>query len=47
MNEQEYRQTFKEDQAVGWEAIDTALKALYGDYQTSSLRLYYQIHSRW
>ncbi len=29
MNEQEYRQTFKEDQAVGWEAIDTALKALY------------------
>ena len=28
MNEQEYRQTFKEDQAVGWEAIDTALKAL-------------------
>ena len=31
MNEQEYRQTFKEDQAVGWEAIDTALKALYGD----------------
>lgn len=31
MNEQEYRQTFKEDQAVGWEAIDAALKALYGD----------------
>lgn len=31
MNEQEYRQTFKEDQAVGWEAIDAVLKALYGD----------------
>ena len=31
MNEPEYRQTFKEDQAVGWEAIDAVLKALYGD----------------
>ena len=36
MNEQEYRQTFKEDQAVGWEAIDAALKALYGDVKPRS-----------
>lgn len=28
MNEQEYREKFHVDQAVGWEAIDSALKRL-------------------
>lgn len=31
MTEQEYRQTFAEDQAVGWDAIDAALRPIYGD----------------
>ena len=36
MNEQEYRQTFKEDQAVGWGSHRPALKALYGDVKPRS-----------
>ena len=31
MTEQEYCQTFDEDQSVGWDAIDAELKKLYGD----------------
>ncbi len=33
MNEQEYREKFHVDQAVGWEAIDAALQRLYGDQE--------------
>ena len=31
MTEQEYRETFSEDESVGWDAIDAELKKLYGD----------------
>ncbi len=31
MNEQEYRETFSEDDAVGWDAIDAELEKLYGE----------------
>ena len=31
MTEQEYRETFSEDESVGWDAIDAELEKLYGD----------------
>lgn len=31
MTEQEYRETFSEDQSVGWDAIDAKLEKLYGN----------------